>query len=217
MEKEIDIEEVGQKAYRSSEQDGLTPIMVGILLMGVSLAFSFSPFYVYLAPISALLFIPVIAAIRKRVTYPRTGYVRLRAEKPMKKTMIGIFLFVFGVMAVGIIGVIILSVIFGDLGDPKLWRNRIIQWLPALFGMMMVGAFLYLASKSGQARYYAFASLLVAGGIAFSIIDFGSGYTGITLFLLSIGVLSLIYGTIQFIRFLHNNPLPAAEASDGKN
>jgi hypothetical protein len=81
--------------------------------------------------------------------------------------------------------------------------------------MTMVGAFLYLAGKSGQIRYYVFAFLIVAWGIVFSIVDFGPGYTGLTLFLLSIGGLSLISGTIQFIRFLRKYPKIVEEASDG--
>lgn len=212
MEKEIDIKGIEQKAYKSSKQDGLTAIMIAILLMGVgaSLCFS-SPLPLIFFFVGVMLFFPrIYTVIRKRVTYPRMGYVRLHAEESVKLKRAGM-LFRFFVAFTVFAGWVIPLIIFGDAGD--VWRKWTLVWA----GMMMVVSLINLAFRSGQVRHYVFAFLILAGGIAFSIIDSGSGYSGAALFVLSIGGLFLIYGTIQFIRFLRKYPKIAEEASDGNH
>ena len=100
--------------------------------------------------------------------------------------------------------------ILGDIGDLTLWQ----RWSPTLAGMGLSGGMIYAASKSGANRYYVFMVLAVGLGIAFSIL-FPEGYTGLTLYLLTLGGVFILCGAITFLCFLHKNPLRAEEAADG--
>jgi hypothetical protein len=59
-----------------------------------------------------------------------------------------------------------------------------------------------------------FLALSVGLGVTFSIL-FSESYTGLTLYLLTLGGVFILCGAITFLCFLHKNPLPAAEAADG--
>jgi len=100
--------------------------------------------------------------------------------------------------------------IFGDIGDWRLWS----RWSPALTGVLLSGGMIYAAGKSGAARYYAFMALAVGLGVVFSIL-FQESYTGLTLYLLTLGGAFILCGGVTFIRFLRRCPLPAEEAVDG--
>jgi hypothetical protein len=138
------------------------------------------------------------------LTYPRIGYVELVQEEP--KTVRGI-----GVYAIVVIAAMALAfAIFGDIGDWRLWQ----RWSPTLGGVLLSGGMIYAASKSGAARYYVFLVLAVGLGVAFSIL-FPEPYTGLTLYLLTLGGVFILCGAIIFLCFLHKNPLPAEDAADG--
>lgn len=210
--RQVDLKRIEQKAYRSSGQDGLGPTMAGILLIGMAVCLCFSsPLPLIFFFVGALFLFPRIAtAIKKRVTYPRIGYAKLHADRSVKPKIAMLFRFFLAFIVFA--GWVIPLMIFGDTGD--LWR----KWTLVLAGMVTVVSLIDMAVKSGQIRHYAFAFLIVAGGIALSIIDFGFGYaTGAALFVLSIGGLFLTYGTSQFIRLLRKYPKVAQEASDGEN
>jgi hypothetical protein len=99
--------------------------------------------------------------------------------------------------------------ILSDIGDWRLWQ----RWSPTLGGVLLSGGMIYAASKSGAARYTVFMVLAVGLGIAFSIL-FPEGYTGLTLYLLTLGGVFILCGAVTFLRFLRRYPLPAEEAAD---
>jgi hypothetical protein len=147
---------------------------------------------------------PGLEAIRKRLTYPRIGYVELVQEEP--KTVRGI-----GVYAIVVIAAMALAfAILGDIGDWRLWS----RWSPTLVGVLLSGGMIYAASKSGAARYTVFLVLAVGLGVAFSILV-PEPYTGLTLYLLTLGGVFILCGAIIFLCFLHKNPLPAEDTADG--
>ena len=204
MSPKIDIKKIEQRTYREAQRDGMMEILMGISLAALigrvySVAFTF----VFILPI--LLLGPVLQTIRKRFTYPRIGYVRLIDEKP-RTLLTGIFLSMLALVVVFALAFII----FGDATDWDLWM----RWLPAWLGILLVGMFHALASKSGDSIQYAFALLSLVCGLTVSIIGFRSMRTGLTLYLLIMGITLFIYGMIKLILFRRRSPMPEKEVGN---
>ena len=204
MSQNLDVRKVEQRVWRASQQDGLMEVAIGILLAATALQIRVTGL-IALWIVVLVSLAPGLEAIRKRVTYPRIGYVELVQEEP-KKTVRGIGVYTIGVYA----AMALAFAIFGDIGDWRLWR----RWSPTLAGVLFSGGMIFAASKSGAARYYAFVVLAVGLGIAFSIL-FPESYTGLTLYLLALGGAFILCGSVTFIRFLRRCPPPTEEAADG--
>jgi len=203
MSQNLDVKKVEQRVWRASQQDDLMEVAIGILLVATALPIR-EKGLIALWILVLVSLAPGLEAIRKRLTYPRIGYVELVQEEP--KTVRGI-----GVYAIVVIAAMALAfAILGDIGDWRLWS----RWSPTLGGVLLSGGMIYAASKSGAARYYAFLVLAVGLGVAFSIL-FPEPYTGLTLYLLTLGGMFILCGAITFLRFLHKNPLRAEETADG--
>ena len=203
MSQNLDVKKVEQRVWRASQQDGLMEVAIGILLVATALQIR-EKGLIALWILVVVSLAPGLEAIRKRFTYPRIGYVELVQEEPKTVRGIGVYtIIVFVAMALAF-------AIFGDIGDWRLWS----RWSPTLVGVLLSGGMIYAASKSGAARYYVFLVLAVGLGVAFSIL-FPEGYTGLTLYLLTLGGVFILCGAIIFLCFLHKNPLPAEEAADG--
>ena len=81
---------------------------------------------------------------------------------------------------------------------------------PALAGALCCGGFLFLGSRSGLARHYLFIGASLAGGLAFSLIEFDRPYENVQMFLLAMAALMVVSGSLIFIRFIRTHPLAPA-------
>jgi len=206
MSQTINLKELERKAFRDSQQDGLMEIMMGIILLTFG-GFFYSTIFVFY--ILLILFSgKIVEFFRNRYTYPRIGFVKLHQEKP-KDALKGVFLFEFAVITI----IFVLISFFGDVTNSSQW----VKWSPLFFGMILVGPFAHAASKSGSVRYSGYAILSVTLGVFFSLIEFGSGCTGLILYLVFIGGFLFFCGLVILIRFLREYPLPAIEVSDGNS
>lgn len=208
MDEKINLEEIEQRAWRDSMQDGLEMVMISIILLGTSATFFSSSTTIFFTTIFPLLFArPIIEAIRRRYTYPRTGYVKVQADDG-KKTARGIFLYMAVVVAVIAVA---LYIIFGS----GLWPPYVFyQVAPAFIGAMILGAMIYTKSRSGDPRYHMYGLIALASGVAFSIRRFAPVKNGITLYLLFMGGVFLLLGLVQFATFLREHPLPVGDGLD---
>ncbi len=203
MTQNINLKEIEKKAYRDSQQDGLMEVMMGLILITFG-GFFYSTvfaFYILLIVFSG----KIVEFIRRRYTYPRIGFVKFHEENP-KDALTGVFLFEFAVIVI----IFTLISIFGDVKDYSQW----VKWSPLFFGMILVGPFAHAASRSGSIRYTGYAILSVILGVFFSLIEFGSGCTGLILYLVFIGAFLFLGGLAIFTRFLRKYPLPAEETPD---
>ena len=205
MDEKIDLKDIEQRAWKVYMQDGLVEIMIGVIFFLASGAFHTSSSVVFLVfwPIFGQ---NIIEAIRKRYTYPRIGYVKLQSDDP-KKTAGGIFLYMVAVFA---IMVVVLYLLFGS----GTWAPYLLyQWLPTFVGAIFLGAMTYTKSKSGDARYYAYALVAIAIGVAFSLHRFEPVKMGVTLYLLLLSGILIVTGLARFVVFLRNHPLPTEPES----
>ena len=209
MSETINLNELEQKAYRESQQDGFAEIALGITLL------AYAAFVAFRGPFTAALVAALLIfqargweILRARCTYPRVGSVRLRREKtgPVLK---GVLAYIFLVAAALVIGL----AVFGGLRSPSLWWN----WLPFFVGMMLVGALAHAHSRSGSARYTVFALLAAAAGLLASLLSFASPETRLTAYLLAMGLFFILAGSVVLARFLRKHPASAVEAIDDRH
>ncbi len=203
MTQNINLKDIEKKAYRDSQQDGLMEVTMGLILMTFG-GFFYSPifaFYILLIIFSG----KIVEFMRRRYTYPRVGFVKFHEENP-KDALTGVFLFEVAVIVI----MFTLISIFGDVKDYSQW----VKWSPLFFGMILVGPFAHAASRSGSIRYTGYAILSVVLGVFFSLTEFGSGCTGLILYLVFIGTFLFLGGLAIFIQFLRKYPLPVEGAPD---
>lgn len=201
MESSLDVKKIEKKAYRDSQQDGLMELVMGICLLAMSTRL-FSRVLIGMFPIAMLLFRPVLNAMRRRFTYPRTGYVKLVEDKP-KDAIAGIALTTLIVIA----ALAVAFILFADVGDFGLW----LKWVPLWAGVVLAIMFISLADKSGITRYYIFALWSLVYGLVMSILNFEPIETGTLLYFLAMGALLTPSGLVLFLRFLRKYPEPAKE------
>ena len=205
MKQEINVKEIEQKTFSQSQQDGLMEFVMGICLLAMSTRL-FSRVLIGMFPLAMILFRPALNAMRKRFTYPRTGYVKLIPDKP-KDAISGIALITLIVIAV----LAVAFILFADVGDFGLW----LKWVPLWAGVVLAIMFVSLAAKSGTIRYYIFALWSVLYGLVLSILNFEPIETGTLLYFLAMGALLTPSGLVIFIRFLRKFPKPAEELTNG--
>ncbi|MEA1906744.1 MAG: hypothetical protein U9N12_07310 [Euryarchaeota archaeon] len=204
MTQEINLKELEKKAYQDSQQDGLMEAMMGLILMTFG-GFFYSTvfaFYILLIIFSGR----IVEFVRRRYTYPRIGFVKFHRENP-KDALTGVLLFELAVIMI----IFTLISVFGNVTDYYSWVN----WSPLFIGTILVGPFAHTASRSGNIRYYGYASMSMILGLFFSLIEFGSGCTGLILYLVFMGGFLVLSGLVIFIRFLRKYPLPETEVRDG--
>lgn len=205
MKQQVNLKKIEQKAFSQSQQDGLMEFVMGICLLAMSTRL-FSRVLICMFPLAMLLFRPALNAMRKRFTYPRTGYVKLIPDKP-KDAISGIALITLIVIAV----LAVAFIMFADVGDFGLW----LKWVPLWAGVVLAIMFVSLAAKSGTIRYYIFALWSVLYGLVLSILNFEPIETGTLLYFLAMGALLTPSGLVIFIRFLRKFPKPAEELTNG--
>ena len=206
MSKQIDVKGIEQRTFADSQQDGLLELVMGICMLAISTRL-FSRVLVVMLVLPVILFGPFLKAMRKRFTYPRTGYVKLIPDKP-KEVIAGIFLvsiFVLGMLAV-------VFLIFGGIRNFDLW----LRWCPFWGGTVLAGMFSSFASKSGAARHYVFTGWSLLAGIVLSLIRFDAVETGTLLYFAVMGALLIPFGLVRFVTFLRAHPRSSEEADLGK-
>ncbi len=189
--------DVERAAYLDTQQDGLTEIVAGVFLFIVALATGRPAFYwTYLVGI--LVLGRGLHWLKARYTYRRTGFVELPDEdsSAVGRGMLTWVLGVFGLL-------VLVLAISGDLTDHLAWR----QWSPALAGCLSMGGFLYLASRSGLLRQYAYAAVSPALGLLLATRPFDHTYGGVRVWALVMSLLLLGTGGIVLHRFLRDNPV----------
>ncbi|MFX1252623.1 MAG: hypothetical protein ACFFCZ_13540 [Promethearchaeota archaeon] len=198
----VDLEKIEQQTFGESMIDGIAEILMGIILLSVPIII-LHPYFVVFLVLFILFGMPVIDAIRERVTYPRIGRVELRTEEEpydVKRAILTFLLFLVGIILVTGTAMFIID---GEILNPYLWY----KWSPFLFGLLMFAPSLFLVEKTGKWYYYLFGLFSTVLGFLFSIVDFPDNFLGIFLFFLVLGVIALLIGIVKYIRFIRKYPV----------
>ena len=159
MVNKLDLKQIERNIFRDYWEDGLVDMVFGgyFLLVGLSLAADKAAFVVFFI----IFFLPLLRSLKKRFTYPRTGYVELREGDPGPVPW-----FALGSFVVGLIALVAVLIAAGVIAQPSQWY----RWMPIFFGIWLGGMLLGMALRVGLVRYYVVAGVALAGGPTFALL-----------------------------------------------
>jgi hypothetical protein len=133
----------------------------------------------------------ILKAVKMRLTYPRTGYVSYpRSIGKRRKTT-----FIIGAIFGTVIGVI-----FATAPDSS-------SWIPAINGLLIGGAWLFVAHKIGLPRFYAMALLSAILGVGISIAGLGN-MIGLAIYYLVTSLMMFTFGGFTLYTYLRDTHPP---------
>jgi hypothetical protein len=206
MEK-IDLKQIERNIFRDYCQDGLVDIIFGayFLILGLLLPVgAVGPFVV----LFIVFFVPLLQALKKRFTYPRTGYVELRQGDPGPLPWL-----VLGSLVLGLVALVAVLIAVGVIAQPAQWY----RWMPIFFGIWLAGILLGLGLSVRLVRYYVVAGVALVGGPTFALLPLVGKLENIGLFFAAVGAVILVWGLLAFVRFLRKYPRLAGEGVDVTN
>jgi hypothetical protein len=196
MVKRIDLKQVERNLLRDFFQDGLTDILFGACFLFLGLLLPQHGGLVVF-PILLLVFsAPLTMGLKKRFTYPRTGYVAFRQGDPGPVPW-----FVLGSLVLGLVTLVAVLIAAGVLADPGQWY----RWFPISFGIWLAGMFLGLGLQVRLVRYYVVAGVAPAGGPLAALLPLSGKLSNLGLFFAVVGGVSLAWGVFAFALFLRRN------------
>ncbi len=201
----IDLKQVERDLFRDFFQDGLTDMLFGACFLFLGLLLPQHGGLVVF-PILLLVFsAPLTMGLKKRFTYPRTGYVAFRQWDPGPVPW-----FVLGSLVLGLVALVSVLIAAGVIADPGQWY----RWFPILFGIWLAGMFLGLGLRVRLVRYYVVAGVSLAAGPLAALLPLSGKLSNLGLFFAAVGAVILAGGALALVRFLRRYPLPTEGTDD---
>lgn len=205
------IDELVRKTQRAWYEDGIWEIAFGAGLLLFSLYFWLVVWFDLITRLNMLLplvqvgaillaFLPVrwlMARLKERFTYPRTGYVTYRRESGASRLRRGVLAGLISVC------VALLVVLIGISGQAE---ARVPVLVGAAFGAMAV----YLALRFRLLRFGALGVLGLAAGALVGLARFSSDM-GVAVLMSVFGGMFALSGLITLLIFLRRTPLASDE------
>jgi hypothetical protein len=144
----------------------------------------------------------VVARLKERITYPRTGYIAYRRVEPHKR--------IGGILLAVLISAGIGLVVFVS----RNWLN--LRWLPAITGGFAALLTLIIAMRIHLLRFYILAGYTHAVGALTGLLQLTEPHDT-ALFFGSLGIGWLISGAVTLTGYLHRTSLPDLTLDDGES
>jgi Na+-transporting methylmalonyl-CoA/oxaloacetate decarboxylase gamma subunit len=209
----VDIEKIEKRTVQSFYEDGLAEIGLGLIVLllgGYFFAKEVVPANSSFRAVLNVLFIFVIVFgflanrilrfFKRRISYPRTGYVTFKKKELSPKRRIATAV-VAAIISASLAALYSLSPSFKAL-------------YPAVNGLLFGVAGLLFANKVGLMRFYVLAALSAVIGVAVTAAGIGD-IKGIFLYYAFFGTAMIISGLAALVVYLRRSPRPAADASEG--
>lgn len=210
MANDLNLKQIELRAFRSTYQDGLWDIYLGLVVVCMAI-FIYHPTNGY-TPLNIILAVVMITAAyslfflgKKFITVPRLGQVRFGEMRARKKRTLAIILGVFVLFQIGLVGLTTLGWSNPQVSEKVnrflVERNASLLAV-ACIGSLMVGiSMIVMAYFSDFLRGY-YIAILMALAVFLMIFLNRPAYPII------IGGLIILPGLVLFVRFLKNYPLP---------
>jgi hypothetical protein len=210
----VDITQIEKRTFRSFYDDGLFEIALGLALLAVGALLYWqtvlpdgsllntiltSGFVVVLVS-SGFLVNLFVRFFKRRVTYPRSGYVAFKSKSvsPRRRTAT--------MIVAGIIGGSLAALTGLSPAFRSLW--------PAAAGILAAVAVLIMANRIGLTRFYILAGAAAVIGPALAAA--GTEMTrGISYFFGLFGLAWLVSGVAALLVYLGRSPRPGADGAEG--
>ena len=203
-----DLVTTGQNAYRATMKDGFTEILTG-LFFTMTHAIFINPSFISIFVVFYILFLPQFIEIaRKKYTYPRVGYVKLRTDETDYRPKVLLALLFIVILCSAIVVMIMTQ-------DVTNYYNWFIMF-PAILGMAMLVSSAYLVDRTGSKIYWGFGIVTTILGLVISylttIFPPDGPFDGLLAFSMILGAGLLICGLIKFVYFIRT--IPVAEIQE---
>lgn len=209
----VDIEKIEKRTVQSFYSDGLAEIAIGLIFLllggyffaqavvpeGSALGSALSVLFVLVIVSSGFLVSRILRFLKRRITYPRTGYVAFKKKEPSPKRRV----------ATMIIG----GIIGGSLAALYGLSPSLKTLFPALNGILFAIAVLFIANKIGLIRFYILAA--VSALIGFAVTAAGVGdVKGVSLYYGLFGAAVIISGLASLAIYLRKSARVERENPD---
>jgi len=217
MSQEFDLKQIERKAFRSTYQDGLWDIYIGLVVVSMAIymyhpedGYSGWNIIIFLAGygLASLIF----WTGKKFITLPRMGQVKFGPIRKKRGLYLGIAL---GVIVLINIGLVLLTMLGWANPEQAASLNAFLLergWMDiavALVGSLLVGtSMILMAYFNDFPRGYYIASMA-------SLAVFLMIWLNQPIFPIILGLLIILPGVVLLIRFLSKYPLPQQEAFHG--
>jgi len=198
MRKDDELQTIQRNVYMTFFEDGVWDIFLGLFVLGWGLSILTEGSYLPGVVFVCLYFI--VWGIKKRMTYPRIGYVRFSSTSRRRiKARFVILLTV--VLLLGLLA----GVLFG-IGSRPQW---LVDYFPLIFNGMLAAIVCFVAYWARVDRFYLYAALVFLGGVLHKWpgIPWEFGF-------ISAGGIITSIGLGFLIRFLRKYPKIAQEGLD---
>jgi len=193
----------GQNAYRATMKDGFTEILSGFFFIMTPIIF-IQPSFIGIFVVFYILFLPqYIEIIRKRYTYPRVGYVKLRTDSLdyRPKALLALLFFVI------VSSAILVMLMTQNVTE---YYNWFIMF-PFILGTAMLAPSAYLVDRTGSRIYWGFGIVTTILGLIISTFTLSFSldgpFDGLFVFSMLLGIGLLLGGFAKFVYFLRTNPV----------
>ncbi len=214
MVKDVNLKEIERKAFRSTFQDGLWDLFLGLVLLTLAAnallsdaGISESLAMAFFVAIQAVVLVGFIAG-KKLITVPRMGLVKFGPKRKRKLTKVRVVLLISALM-----GAVIFVVAPFSMRNPPEWLNPALvlgaAWVVNCIVVFSLGAYFL-----DLPRLYAY-GLLFAIPVPTDILLHELADLDLTFIAFGVPALViLVVGTVMFVRFLRDYPLPTKEVSN---
>ena len=208
----IDIEKIEKRTVQYFYNDGLSEIAIGLIFLvlggyifgqtivpeGSPLNAVYSVLFVLVIASSGFLVNRILRFLKRRITYPRTGYLAYKKREPSPKRR----------LAAGIVGGVI-AALFTLLAIAP----SVKALLPALNGLLLAFAVFLFANKIGLVRFYILSAASAVIGIAVTAAGVGD-VKGISLYYGLFGAAMTLSGLATLVVYLRKSARADRENAD---
>jgi MFS family permease len=218
MSEDIDLKALEKRAYRSTFDDGLWDLFIGLIVLSIGLGpligYLLSLYELWTAIIPSLI-CNILAFLifyfgKKYITIPRIGYVKFGLKRKSKQLKLKFFLIIVFIVNVILFVLPLLGIIdYAEIAP--LFITLLLGFGVFTFPFCVMAYFLDYT----RLYYYAFSV-----GIGYFLIEFLTpivGYLlGMAIIFNTIGASIVLIGLYYFIYFLKKYPLSKQEEFDGE-
>lgn len=199
MSQPIDAGAVEVAAYRSRWDDGLFDLFVGLSLLWIGACWIWFESLAGLAGVLPAIFVVPFVTFRTRFIEDRAGYVKFSAARRSWERRNLILLLMFGIGT--FIGGIAVYFAVQDNG-----LSAVAEWTwPGLIAWLLAIPVLIVAVTAMLPRLFAYAGILIAGGVVAAGYETNPGVP-----LMIAGALVTTWGMVLLGRFVRKHPKPVA-------
>jgi MFS family permease len=209
MNNKLNLKELERKAFRSTYQDGLWDVYMGLIVIFMAVFIfrqdeGYGPWNLVLMVASFVLAYLVFWAGKKFVTVPRMGQVTFGSRRKKRKRTLAI---IMGIIIVIQTGFVLLGVAgwlnagFGARISVWLGGGSMERILVAAIGSLFVGPPMIIAAFFTEFLRGYYIAILMAGAVFLMIL------LNQPLYPVIIGLLILAPGVVLFVRFMRRYPL----------